>query len=235
MREMVRAGELGDIRLVQAEYPQDWLTAATETSGNKQAEWRVDPKRSGAGGALGDIGTHAYNLADYVTGLELAELAADLTSFGAGRRLDDNAQIMLRYANGARGAIWASQVAPGNENGLMLRVYGTKGGFHWRQDNPNSLFWSPLDKSTRIVTRGGPDAGEAAGRVTRIPPGHPEGYLEGFANIYSEIALAIRAARVGKKPSRAVHFPTIDDGVKGLAFIEAAVKSSKANGKWVKP
>ena len=137
MREMVRAGELGEIRLVQAEYPQDWLTGAPESAGNKQAEWRVDPKRSGAGGALGDIGTHAYNLADYVTGLELAELAADLTSFGAGRRLDDNAQILLRYANGARGAIWASQVAPGNENGLMLRVYGTKGGLHWRQDNPN--------------------------------------------------------------------------------------------------
>ena len=137
MREMVRAGELGEIRLVQVEYPQDWLTGATETTGNKQAEWRVDPKRSGAGGALGDIGTHAYNLADYVSGLELAELSADLTSFGAGRKLDDNVQIMLRYANGARGAIWASQVAPGNENGLQLRVYGTKGGFHWRQDNPN--------------------------------------------------------------------------------------------------
>ena len=174
MREMVRAGELGEIRLVQAEYPQDWLTGATETTGNKQAEWRVDPKRSGAGGALGDIGTHAYNLADYVSGLELAELAADLTSFGAGRKLDDNAQIMLRYANGARGAIWASQVAPGNENGLMLRVYGTKGGFHWRQDNPNYLFWSPYEKSTRIVTRGGPDAGEAAARVTRIPPAIPK-------------------------------------------------------------
>ncbi len=145
MREMVRAGDLGEIRLVQAEYPQDWLTGATETTGNKQAEWRVDPKRSGAGGALGDIGTHAYNLADYVTGLEVAELAADLSSFGAGRKLDDNAQIMLRYANGARGAIWASQVAPGNENGLMLRVYGTKGGFHWRQDNPNALFWSPFE------------------------------------------------------------------------------------------
>ena len=159
MREMVRAGELGEIRLVQAEYPQDWLTGATEASGNKQAEWRVDPKRSGAGGSLGDIGTHAYNLADYVTGLDLAELAADLTSFGAGRQLDDNAQIMLRYANGARGAIWASQVAPGNENGLMLRVYGTKGGFHWRQDNPNYLFWTPYEKSTRIITRGGPELG----------------------------------------------------------------------------
>jgi predicted dehydrogenase len=235
MREMVRAGELGEIRLVQAEYPQDWLSGATETTGNKQAEWRVDPKRSGAGGALGDIGTHAYNLADYVTGLELAELAADLTSFGAGRRLDDNAQIMLRFANGARGAIWASQVAPGNENGLMLRVYGTKGGLHWRQDNPNYLFWSPFEQSTRIVTRGGPDSGEAAARVTRVPPGHPEGYLEGFANIYSEVALAIKAARVGKKPLKSAHFPTIDDGVKGLAFVEAAVKSSKANSKWVKP
>ncbi len=234
MREMVRAGELGDIRLVQVEYPQDWLTGPTEKTGNKQAEWRVDPKRSGAGGALGDIGTHAYNLADYVTGLDLAELAADLTSFGAGRQLDDNVQIMLRYANGARGALWASQVAPGNENGLMLRVYGTKGGMHWRQDNPNCLFYSPYEKSTRIITRGGPDLGEAAARVTRVPPGHPEGYLEGFANIYSEVAAAIKAVRNGKKPPKGVQFPTIDDGVKGLAFIEAAVKSSKGNGKWVK-
>ncbi len=147
MREMVQGGELGEIRLVQVEYPQDWLTGPTETTGNKQAEWRVDPKRSGAGGALGDIGTHAFNLADYVTGLELAELAADLTSFGAGRKLDDNVQIMLRYANGARGSLWASQVAPGNENGLRLRVYGTKGGVHWVQANPNEMLWSPFEKS----------------------------------------------------------------------------------------
>ncbi len=178
MREMVRAGELGEIRLVHAEYPQDWLTGATETTGNKQAEWRVDPKRSGAGGSLGDIGTHAYNLADYVTGLDLAELAADLTSFGAGRKLDDNAQIMLRYANGARGAIWASQVAPGNENGLMLRVYGTKGGFHWRQDNPNySLLVAvrtvdPDRHPRRAGFRGGGGAGDArsawpSGRLSR--------------------------------------------------------------------
>jgi predicted dehydrogenase len=235
MREMVRGGDLGEIRLIQVEYPQDWLTGPTETTGNKQAEWRVDPKRSGAGGALGDIGTHAYNLADYVTGLELAELAADLTSFGAGRQLDDNAQILMRFTNGARGALWASQVAPGNENGLRLRVYGTKGGVHWVQANPNEMLWSPLGKSTQIVTRGGPDSGAAAGRVTRVPPGHPEGYLEGFANIYSEAALAIKAARSGKKPPKGAHFPTIEDGVKGLAFIEAAVKSSKANGKWVKP
>jgi predicted dehydrogenase len=234
MREMVRVGDLGEIRLVQVEYAQDWLSGPTEKTGNKQAEWRTDPKRSGAGGALGDIGTHAFNLADYVTGLDLAELAADLTSFGAGRQLDDNVQIMFRYANGARGALWASQVAPGNENGLMIRVYGTKGGVHWRQENPNTLFFSPYEKSSRIVTRGGPEAGEAAARMTRIPAGHPEGYLEGFANIYSEVAAAIKAARAGKKPPKGVHFPTIEDGVKGLAFVEAAVKSSKANGKWVK-
>ena len=233
-REMVRAGELGDIRLVQVEYPQDWLSGPTETTGNKQAEWRVDPKRSGAGGAIGDIGTHAYNLADYVSGLELAELSAELTSFGAGRALDDNVQLMLRYENGARGALWASQVAPGHENGLRLRIYGTKGGLIWVQASPNELFWSPLGESTRIVTRGGPDAGGAAARMTRIPAGHPEGYLEGFANIYSEVALAIKAARDGAKPPEGVHFPGIDDGVKGLAFIEAAIKSSKANGKWTK-
>ena len=235
MREMARGGELGELRLIQVEYPQDWLTGPAETTGNKQAEWRTDPKRSGAGGSLGDIGTHCYNLADYVTGLELAELAADLTMFVAGRRLDDNVQIMLRYASGARGGLWASQVAPGNENGLMLRVYGAKGGVHWRQDNPNYMYYTPYEKPTRIITRGGPELGEAAARMTRIPPGHPEGYLECFANIYSEVAAAIKAARTGKKPPKGVHFPTIDDGVKGLAFVEAAVKSSKANGKWVKP
>jgi len=234
MREMVQGGKLGEIRLVQAEYPQDWLTQSVETTGNKQAEWRVDPKRSGAGGSLGDIGTHAFNLADYVTGLDLAELSADLSSFGAGRQLDDNAQILLRYANGARGSLWASQVAPGNENGLRIRVYGTKGGLHWVQAEPNHMLWSPFGESTRIVTRGGPDSGAAAARVTRVPPGHPEGYLEGFANLYSEIAEAIRAAKAGRKPDKASHFPTIDDGVKGLAFIEAAVKSSRANGKWTK-
>jgi len=157
-----------------------------------------------------------------------------LTSFGPGRVLDDNVQIMLRYANGARGALWASQVAPGNENGLRLRIYGTKGGLQWVQENPNVLLWSPFGQSTRIVTRGGPDAGAAAARVTRIPTGHPEGYLEGFANIYAEIATAIKAARTGQKPPEGVHFPTVDDGVKGLAFIEAAVASSRANGKWTK-
>ena len=169
MREMIQGGDLGVLRLVQVEYAQDWLTGPTEKGGNKQAEWRTDPKRSGAGGALGDIGTHAYNLADYVTGLELTELSADLTSFGEGRTLDDNVQILMRFANGARGALWASQVAPGNENGLMLRVYGTKGGLQWRQENPNQLFWSPYEKPTQILTRGGPGSGDAAARMTRVP------------------------------------------------------------------
>ena len=231
-RDMVQAGDLGTIRLVQVEYPQDWLSGPAETSGHKQAEWRVDPARSGAGGAIGDIGTHAFNLASYVSGLEASEILAELTAFGAGRVLDDNVQILLRYKGGARGALWASQVAPGNENGLRLRIYGTKGGLDWVQAEPNRMLWSPLGQSTRIVTRGGPDAGLAAARMTRVPAGHPEGYLEGFANIYSEVALAIKAARTGDKPPAGVHFPGIDDGVQGLAFIEAAVRSSAGNGVW---
>ena len=233
MREMVRSGMLGTIRIVQSEYPQDWLSENLEKSGQKQAAWRTDPKRSGAGGAIGDIGTHAYQLADYVCGLDVKELQAELTSFGEGRTLDDDARMNLRYANGAKGSIWVSQVAPGNENGLRLRVYGTKGGLHWVQANPNELFYSPLGKPTQILTRGGADSGEAAARMTRIPPGHPEGYLEGFANIYCEVALAIKAARTGKKPPKGVEFPGIADGVKGMTFIEACVKSAKANGKWV--
>ena len=233
-REMVKNGELGDIRLVQVEYPQEWLTEKLEDSGQKQADWRVDPARSGAGGCIGDIGTHAYNLADFISGLTVTEISAELTTFIKGRRLDDNCQVSLRYANGARGTLWASQVAPGNENGLRIRVYGSKGGFLWVQANPNYLEFTPFGKSTQIITRGGPGAGAAAGRMTRIPNGHPEGYLEGFANIYSEAAHAIRAARAGKKPPKDVLYPTIADGIKGLAFIEAAVKSSAKDGKWTK-
>ena len=233
MRERVAAGDLGDIRIVQVEYAQDWLAADVDAQSNKQAAWRLDPARSGAGGALGDIGTHAFQLADYVTSLEVAEISAELTSFGAGRVLDDNAQIGLRYAKGARGSIWVSQVAPGHANGLRLRVYGTKGGFDWRQEEPNTLMWSPLGQSTRIVTRGGPDAAAAAARVTRTPGGHPEGYLEAFATIYSEAALAILAARQGARPPDASHVPTLSDGLKGLAFIEAAMTSSRTNGSWV--
>jgi predicted dehydrogenase len=232
-REMVKAGDLGTIRLIQVEYPQDWLAENIEASGQKQAEWRTDPARSGAGGCIGDIGTHAFNLAQFVGGLDVSQLLAELTTFVPGRALDDNVQILLRYANGARGALWASQVAPGNENGLQLRVYGTKASLTWRQDNPNYMNFTPLGEPTRIITRGSAAAGAAAARVTRIPPGHPEGYLEGFANIYTEIARAIRAARDGEVLDPAVLFPTIDDGIAGMAFIEAAVKSSSKGGVWV--
>jgi predicted dehydrogenase len=233
-RQMVASGELGDIRVVQVEYPQDWLTTKLEDTGQKQAGWRTDPKRSGAGGCIGDIGTHAYNLADYITGIPVTELCAELTTFVDGRALDDNAQMMLRYANGARGLLWSSQVAPGNENGLRIRVYGTKGGIEWRQEHPNQLMHSPFGEATRVISRATGAANAEAARVTRIPAGHPEGYLEGFATIYTEAAHAIRAARSGGKPDPAVHFPTIDDGVKGVAFIEAAVKSSAKGGVWVR-
>ena len=233
-REMVEKGQLGEIRLVQAEYPQDWLTVKAEASGSKQAEWRTDPARSGAGGATGDIGTHAYNLARFVTGLELDSLAADLDSFVEGRRLDDNAHVMLRFKGGSKGMLWASQVAPGNENALKLRVYGTKGGIEWAQEQPNHLWYTPFGEPKRLVTRGGAGAGAAAARVRRGPAGHPEGYLEGFANIYAEAARAIRAARRGRKPAKDVVFPTVRDGVEGVAFVEACVRSSKKNGAWTR-
>ncbi len=233
-RDMVARGQLGRIRLVQAEYPQDWLTGPVEATGQKQAEWRTDPARTGPGGATGDIGTHAYNLARFVTGLDLKELAADLDSFVAGRRVDDNAHVLLRFEGGAKGMIWASQVALGHENGLKLRVYGEKGGLEWFQPDPNALWYTPLGEPKRLITRGGAGAGPAAARVTRIPSGHPEGYLEGFANIYQEAARAIRAARAGRKPPKDVVFPTIDDGVEGVAFVTACVASSKRNGAWTK-
>ena len=230
-REMVAKGELGQIRLVQVEYPQDWLTEDIEKSGQKQAAWRTDPKQSG-GGAIGDIGTHAYQLACFVSGLTLDELSADMSTFVRGRKVDDNVNVMLRFKNGARGMLWASQVAPGNENGLRLRVYGTKGGLDWTQADPNYLWFTPFGQEKRLITRGGAGAGATAGRVTRVPPGHPEGYLEGFANIYTEAARAILAKRSGKKPDKDVNFPGIADGVAGMAFIEACQKSSAKNGKW---
>jgi predicted dehydrogenase len=232
-REMVANGELGQIRLVHVEYVQDWLTTKLEDTGQKQAEWRTDPARSGGGGSVGDIGTHAYNLACVVSGLDAESLSADLTTFVKGRKLDDNVHVMLRYANGARGMLWASQVAPGNENDLKLRVYGTKGGIEWAQEDPNYLWYAPFGEPKRLITRSGAGAGAAAGRVSRVPPGHPEGYLEGFANIYSEAAKAILAARNGKKPDKAVLYPTVADGVKGMAFIEACLKSSGRNAAWV--
>jgi predicted dehydrogenase len=233
-RDLVRDGKLGELRKVVVEYPQGWLHELVEASGQKQASWRTDPKRSGAAGCLGDIGTHAENLARYITGLHIDSLCADLTAFVKGRKLDDNDGILLRWKGGAKGMLWASQVAPGNENGLSLRVYGTKGGLSWRQENPNLLWFTPFGQPPRLVTRGGAGSGPEAGRVTRVPPGHPEGYLEGFANIYAEAARAIRAARNGKKPDKGVIYPTVEDGLKGMQFVEAAVKSSARGGKWVK-
>ena len=231
-REMVRAGELGEIRIVQVEYPQDWLTEKLEDTGQKQAAWRTDPAQSGVGGCIGDIGTHAMNLIDFVTGLSVTELCAELTTFVPGRKLDDDVQILLRFTNGARGMLWSSQVAPGNENALRLRVYGSKGGIDWRQEDPNNMIWAPLGKPKQIVTRGSVAAGTAAARVTRIPPGHPEGYLEGFGNLYAEIARAIRQKQSGVEQSAEILFPTVHDGVRGLAFIDAAVRSSAAGGVW---
>ncbi len=233
-REMVLAGELGAIRVVQVEYPQDWLSEKLEDTGQKQAAWRTDPKQAGPAGCVGDIGTHAYNLASFITGLEVAELCAELTTFVAGRALDDNAHMLLRFEGGARGALWSSQVAPGNENALSIRVYGEKGGLEWRQEHPNHLHHSPLGEAPRAIARGSAGAGPAAGRVTRVPPGHPEGYLEGFANIYSDIAEVVTARLEGRDPDpQACGFPTVEDGVRGVKFIEAAVESSAGGGVWV--
>lgn len=232
-RDLAKSGALGELRVLQVEYPQDWLTTAAETTGLKQAEWRTDPERAGSGGCIGDIGTHAYHLACYVSGLKLESLCAELTTFVEGRQLDDNAQIMLRFAGGARGLLWSSQVAPGNENGLRLRVYGSAGGLEWKQENPNQLWYTPFSQPTQLITRGGSGASESANRLSRIPPGHPEGYLEGFANIYSEVGEALQARIDGSSLDAAVDFPTVDDGVRGVEFIEAAVASSAAGAKWV--
>jgi predicted dehydrogenase len=232
-RQLVREGALGEIRVVQVEYAQDWLTERLEASGQKQAAWRTDPKRSGAGGCIGDIGTHAFNLLHYVTGLKTTELAAELSTFVEGRALDDNVQVMLRLANGARGSLWASQVAPGNENGLRLRVYGSRGGLEWAQEHPNQLRHAPFGEPVRTVSRGTGAVLADGQRVSRLPSGHPEGYLEAFATIYAEIAQAIRAARAGRPAPAGVDFPTLDDGIEGLAFIEASLRSSAEGGRWV--
>src|SRR5665213_1529737 len=185
MREMVLGGELGPIRMIQVEYAQDWLSTPLELSGMKQADWRTDPARSGPAGCLGDIGTHAYHLACFTTGLTCEQVAADLTTFVPGRRLDDNVQVMMRFSGGAKGSLWASQIAPGNENHLCLRIFGEKAGLTWEQENPNYLTLSPLGQQPRSITRGGPGAGAAAGYATRIPSGHPEGYFEAFAQLYT--------------------------------------------------
>jgi predicted dehydrogenase len=230
-RAMVAAGEIGTLRRVQVDYAQDWLAEPREQSGMPGALWRTDPAKAGAGGAIGDIGTHAFNLASFVTGEEPTHLLADLTSFVPGRRLDDDAAILLRYASGAKGTIWASQIAVGNGNNLSLRVYGTQGGLEWRQEAPEELWFAPLGAPQQLLRRNGAGTVSAARLASRVPVGHPEGYLEAFANLYREAADAIVALRTGDWTLGAL--PTAQDGLRGLAFITACLRSSGEGGSWV--
>lgn len=235
-REMVAAGRLGEVRVVQVEYPLEWMATAIEHEGNVQAAWRTDPKKSGRGGSIGDIGTHAYHLAGFVTGLKLASLSADLATFVAGRALDDNAHVMLRYEGGARGLLWSSQVAIGCSNGVRLRVFGDKGSLTWFQEQPNELEFTALFGRTERIKRGAGDLSDAAKARTRTPPGHPEGYLEAFANLYAGFAEAIRARQDGRE-SAAIgrHIPSVHDGLKGVAFVDAVVDSADAGGQSMTP
>jgi predicted dehydrogenase len=231
-REMVANGELGDLRMVNVEYAQDWLAEPTDPT-NKQADWRTDPARSGAGGCVGDIGTHAFNLAHYVTGLETEKLAADLTAFVPDRRVDDNVEVMLRFKGGAKGMLWASQIAVGNENSMRLRVYGTKGGIEWEHETPNQMIVTRLGQPKQIYTRGGVTATGEGLRNLRVPAGHPEGYLESFATLYTEAAQIIRAQKNGVERPNGVHTPDISDGVLGMKFIAACIESSANDTAWV--
>jgi len=233
-RQMIADGQLGKIRLVQVEYAQDWLATPLEQTGQKQAAWRTDPAQSGAAGSLGDIGTHAYNIACFVTGLHCREIAADVSIFVPGRRLDDNVQLMLRFAEGAKGALWASQVATGNANNLRLRVYGEKAGLEWHQEEPNTLQFAKLNGTPEILRRPWPGGDSPAAHASRIPAGHPEGYLEGFAQLYTDLAEQIVARRENREPSpTSMLVPTVEDGLDGMRFIAATLESSKRNAAWV--
>ena len=234
-REMVQSGALGALRLVQVEYVQGWLTDPIEAGGHKQASWRLDPAQSGIGGCIADIGTHAFNLAAYVTGLAVEEVCAELSRFVPGRRLDDNAAVLLRYPGGVRGVLWASQVAPGNDNALKLRVYGERGGIEWAQERPDELLVTDHGHAQRRLVRGGPDLGPAAMRATRLPPGHPEGYPEAFANIYADAAELILARREGRTPDpAAMTVPGVADGAAAMSFVAATVESSERGGVWTR-
>ena len=236
-RHLVHSGKLGKIRKVVVEYPQGWLATRIEASGQKQAAWRTDPKRSGAAGCIGDIGTHAENLAEYITGLQISELAADLTAFVKGRKLDDDGNVLLRFKGGAKGVLHSSQISVGEENNLNIRVYGELGGLEWHQNEPNTLLVKWMDQPMQVYRTANGYLSDAAKAAGRTPPSHPEGYLEAFANIYKNFATAIRARQAGKKLAKddvANDYPKIEDGVRGMAFIEAVVASSKANAAWTK-
>ncbi len=232
-RELVRAGKLGRILKIVAEYPQGWLLDKIEADGQKQAAWRSDPKKAGASCCLGDIGTHAENLGRYITGLEIESLCAEFTSFIPGRKLEDDANLLIRYHGGAKGVLHCSQVACGEENNLNIRVYGTKGSLAWQQEHPNELKFIAKNEPARILRRGNGYVSDQAKKFTRLPFGHPEAFIEAFANIYLEAVAAIRASILGKREG-AFDFPTVDDGVYGMAFLETAVKSAASNAKWTK-
>ena len=233
-RHLVRSGAFGSVRRVVVEYIQGWLSGPEEAEGNKQAEWRTDPARSGAAGCMGDIGTHGENLLEYVTGLEIESLCADLTTFVRGRRLEDDGNVLLRFSGGAKGVLFASQIAIGEENGLKLRVYGETGGLEWAQMEPNSLIVRWPDRPYEVRRTGGPGVGEAAADATRLPAGHPEGFLEAFALLYRNFADTLQAKRAGRKPTpENLDFPTIADGVRGMAFIETVVASAEAGATWL--
>jgi len=232
-RQLIKTGALGSIRRVIVEYIQGWLSERLETQGNKQARWRTDPKFSGSAGCMGDIGTHGENLLEYVTGLEIHSLCADLTTFVPGRLLEDDGNVLLRFSNGARGVLLASQIGVGEENGLKLRVYGERASLEWVQTEPNSLIVRWPDRPFEIRRTGGPGVSEAATAATRLPAGHPEGFLEAFALLYRNFARALEARLEGRDPrSEDLDFPTIDDGVRGMAFIDAVVNSSTRGSVW---
>ena len=237
-RDLVRQGDLGRLRKVVVQYPQGWLSTRLEQAGLKQAEWRTDPMRSGAAGCIGDIGTHAENLAEYITGLQIVELCADLTTFVRGRRLDDDGTVLLRLQRGVRGVLLASQIAVGEENGLAIRVYGEEKGLEWHQEHPNTLTLRSQDKPLEVWSRGHgyvEARSPAAARATRLPAGHPEAFLEAFANVYRNAADTIRARRARTRPDPlARDFPTVDDGLRGMVFIETVVKSARSTRKWLK-
>jgi predicted dehydrogenase len=232
-RELIANGMLGAVRVVQVEYAQEWLTTPLEMGGHKQASWRTDPDRAGIAGVTGDIGTHAFHLVEFVTGLQVSEIAADLSTHVESRRLDDNAHVLLRFANGARGSLWASQIAPGNKNGLRLRVYGEEGGLEWSQETPEHLAYTRFGYPTQLIARGGAGVGTAAAGASRLPSGHPEGYLEAFAQLYCDIADLVTATDEQTAPSaNALLVPTVNDGLRGVRFMHAAVKSSRRNAAW---
>lgn len=228
-RAMVARGDIGAVRHVQVEYLQDWLAGPIERDGQKQAVWRTDPALSGAGGCIGDIGTHAANLATFVTGLPLQAVLADLTAFEPGRRLDDNASVLLRFASGAKGMIWASQITAGTKNALRLRIAGSKGGLAWEQENPDLLEFTPLGDATRLLRRG-----DGLTRIpTRVPAGHPEGYLEAFATLYSDAADLLEEWAAADTERGGSVLADAQDGLVGMRFVDACVRSSQAGGRWL--